>query len=117
MDNIITDPSTLSLQNNYRDDIYVFGEDENRNKSLCHAAYHQFTLWRYQYLGANNRRVIPSCCVASLHLQSKTLKSGSQLPKKYIFICFNENLLNLMKNAFYFILKGLFVLKIFEFLS
>ena len=63
MDYIITDPSTLSLQNNYRDDIYVFGEDEDYNKSLRHAAYRQFTLWRYQYLGANNRRVIPSCCV------------------------------------------------------
>ena len=63
MDYIITDLSTLSLQNNYRDDIYVFGEDEDYNKSLHHAAYRQFTLWRHQYLAANNRRVIPSCCV------------------------------------------------------
>ena len=63
MNYISTDPSTLLLQNNYRDDIYVFGEDENHNKSLRHAAYHQFSLWRCQYLGANNRCVIPSCCV------------------------------------------------------
>ena len=34
-----------------------------------------------------------------------------------INICFIENTLKMMKNAFYFILKTLFVLKIFEFLS
>ena len=33
-------------------------------------------------------------------------------PKKLNFICFNKSLLNMMKNAFYFILKALFVLKI-----
>ena len=43
--------------------------------------------------------------------------------KKNCFICFNESLLKMMKNAFYFItvfcftLKALFVLKIFNFLS
>ena len=63
MEYIITEPSTLSLQNSYRDDIYVFGDEEDYNKALRHVAYRQFTLWRYQYLGANNRRVIPSCCV------------------------------------------------------
>ena len=46
-----------------------------------------------------------------------TLKSDSHLPKKYIFICFNKSPLKMMKNAFYFILKALFVLKIFKFLS
>ena len=35
------------------------------------------------------------------------LKSDSHLPKKFIFICFNENHLKIMKNAFYFILKAL----------
>ena len=48
---------------------------------------------------------------------SNKLKSTSHLPKKFLFICFNESLLNIMKNAFYFILKALFVLKIFKFLS
>ena len=33
------------------------------------------------------------------------------------FICFNESTLKTIKNAFYFILKALFVLKIFKFLS
>ena len=44
------------------------------------------------------------------------LKSDSHLPKKFLFICLNESPLKLMKNAFYFILKALFVLKIFKFL-
>ena len=37
--------------------------------------------------------------------------------KKIFFICFNENLLRWMKNAFYFTVKALFVLKIFKFLK
>ena len=41
----------------------------------------------------------------------------SHLPKKIIFICFKESCLKMMKNNFYFILKALFVLKIFKFLS
>ena len=40
-------------------------------------------------------------------IATKTLKSGSHLPKKVV----------LMKIAFYFILKALFVIKIFKFLS
>ena len=50
-------------------------------------------------------------------LRYKGVKPNSHLPKKYIFICFNEGPLKMMKNAFYFILKALFVLKIFKFLS
>ena len=37
--------------------------------------------------------------------------------KKNFFICFNDSPSTMMKNVFYFILKTLFVLKIFEFLS
>ena len=37
--------------------------------------------------------------------------------KKEILIYFNDSLSKIMKNAFYFILKALFVLKIFKFLS
>ena len=33
------------------------------------------------------------------------------------FICFNESLLKMMKDVFYFILKAIFVLKISKFLS
>ena len=37
--------------------------------------------------------------------------------KKSCFICFNEDPLKMMKSDFYFILKALFVLTIFKFLS
>ena len=44
------------------------------------------------------------------------LKSDSNLLKK-LFFFLNESPLKLMKTAFYFILKALFVLEIFKFLS
>ena len=43
------------------------------------------------------------------------LKSDSHLPKK--LICFNDIPSKMMKNTFFFILKVLFVLKIFTYLS
>ena len=43
------------------------------------------------------------------------LKSDSQPPN--FFVTFNESLLKMMENAFYFTLKALFVLEIFKFLS
>ena len=45
------------------------------------------------------------------------LKSEFHLPKKLCIICFIESPLKMTKNAFYFILKALFVLEIFKFLS
>ena len=42
---------------------------------------------------------------------------GLSPSKKNCVICFIENPLKIMKNAFCFILKALFVLKIFKFLS
>ena len=53
----------------------------------------------------------------SLPVTQESLKSNSHLPKKHCFICFNESLLKMMKNGFYFILKALFVLKKFKYLS
>ena len=44
------------------------------------------------------------------------LKSDLHSPKK-TFICINESPLKLMENAFYFILRALFVLKLFKLLS
>ena len=41
----------------------------------------------------------------------------SHLQKKFCFICFIENPLKMIKTSFYFLLKGLLVLKIFKFLS
>ena len=46
-----------------------------------------------------------------------TVKVGLNLPTKIYFIYFNENPLKLMKNAFYFILKTLVVVEIFNFVS
>ena len=46
--------------------------------------------------------------------QNQKLKFGLSLSKKICF-CFNESPLKIIKNAFYFILKALFVLKILNF--
>ena len=45
----------------------------------------------------------------------KIVKVGLSHSKRFSFICFSP--LKMTKNAFYFILKSFFVLKIFEFLS
>ena len=50
-------------------------------------------------------------------LEDQYLKLDPHLPKKFLIICFNESPLKMMKNALYFILKALFVLKILKFLS
>ena len=38
-------------------------------------------------------------------------------PSKFFFYCFNKSPLKLIKNYFYFMLKVLFILEIFKFLS
>ena len=43
------------------------------------------------------------------------LKLGSDIPKNFVF--FNDSPSKMMKNAFYFIVKSIFVLKVFKFLS
>ena len=58
-----------------------------------------------------------NCLSVFHHFVGLVLKVGLSPSKKIYFICFNEDLLKLMKNAFYFILKGFFVLKILKFLS
>ena len=50
------------------------------------------------------------------HVYEYSLKLGSHLPKVFIIICFNDSPSKMIKNAFYFIFKTLFVLKIFKFL-
>ena len=47
---------------------------------------------------------------------SELLKSDSHLPKKFALFA-SMKALKMVKNAFYFILKALFVLKVFKFLS
>ena len=53
---------------------------------------------------------------ALLHRCSKPLESDSHLPKKLCCLLYWKSF-KMMKNALYFILKALFVLKIFKFLS
>ena len=55
--------------------------------------------------------------LTSVIIMEKHLKLDSHLPKKNCGICLIESSLKVIKNAFYFILKALFVLKIFKFLS
>ena len=45
------------------------------------------------------------------------LKSDFHLPQKFCFIYFHDSPSKMIKNAFYFILKALFVFNIFKFLS
>ena len=52
-----------------------------------------------------------------LHSEKNGLKAGLSPSKKMCVICFIESLLKIIKNAFCFILKALFVLKIFNCLS
>ena len=72
-------------------------------------------------MGNLNERLKSNMATAAIRRKikfvCKILKSDSHLPKKIIFICFNESPLKMMKKAFYFILKARFVLKIFKFLS
>ena len=44
-----------------------------------------------------------------------SIKVGLSPSKKVDLICFNRRLLKVMKNAFYFMLKALFILKIYNF--
>ena len=53
----------------------------------------------------------------SIHFISISVKVGLSLSKIKFFICFNDSPSKTMKNAFYFILKVIFILKIFKFLS
>ena len=49
--------------------------------------------------------------------ENKNLKSESHLPKKFVLFASFESPLKMMNNAFYFLLKAFFFLKIFRFLS
>ena len=49
--------------------------------------------------------------------KQKFLKFGLSSSKYISVICFIQSSLKIMKNVFYFIMKGLFVPKIFKFLS
>ena len=78
-------------------------------------------IFKNQILAASDYTVVGFTIPLNYNLQSfiiecRCLKSGSGLPKKLFFISFNDSPSKMMKNAFFFILKALFVLKIFKFL-
>ena len=64
----------------------------------------------------NKARVCICNCVVNATLLN-SFKVELSPSEKICFICFNENPLPMMKNAFYFILKAFLVLKIFKYLS
>ena len=57
------------------------------------------------------------CLLDFPYFKFSRFKFGFSSFKKNCVICFIERPLKMMKNAFYFILKAFFVLKIFKFLS
>ena len=82
----------------------------------------EWTKWNLWKTAFKNFRLVPYKEKTQLiimnqmnHLQKHkwSAKLDSYFPKK-IVLCFNESPLEMMKNAFYFILKGLFFIKIFK---
>ena len=78
---------------------------------LCVAGYlkHSNDTWKLNIHKYTNYNII--------EMYINRLKPDSHLPKKFLFICLDESPLKMMKNAFCFTLKALFVLKIFKCLS
>ena len=73
-----------------------------RKGSRSNSILYQF--WRVRY-------------ISDIMVLEVNLKSDSHLQKKFKLFTSMESPLKMMKNAFYFILKALFILKIFKFLS
>ena len=49
-----------------RNEVFILNDDPNAHNCLRHMAYRRYILWKYHRLGANNRRVIPSCVVKKI---------------------------------------------------
>ena len=89
---------------------------KNKNRKLKgFQTYFRVTVKKYILLVTFTKTSFFTCL--SLSQQSISLKTDSHLPKNFCFTCFNDSPSKMMKNAFYFILKALFALKMFTFLS
>ena len=65
------------------------GRGSRKAKSLRHAAYRNFTLWRHGRLGVGIRRVIPRCCIWRIR---EMYPSASGLSAITLYeICFHLN--------------------------
>ena len=85
---------------------------------LCDVNYCNVKIVNHVFLldfASISNKLSISCQIRFLLIFS-WVKVGSSTSKKK-FICLNHSPSKMMKNAFYFILKALFVLKIFKFLS
>ena len=78
---------------------------------------HKNKMWKLSRIKNKEDGVVPVSLLLTVNTFQTCLKSGSHLPKKTCVICLIETPLQIMKNALYFILKALFVLKIFKFVA
>ena len=83
--------------------------------SWCRGKFYFLHVWMNHKLEISSKKInkyrplYDNCLIRQFGL-----KSESHLPKTFFFICFDDSSSKMMKNAFYFILKDLFVLKIFK---
>ena len=60
---IVLDELVLEVAARHRDDVLAQPSDQDYHRGRRHTAHRQYILWLHGYLGAGNRRVVPSCCV------------------------------------------------------
>ena len=92
---------------------YITASVFNRSNIIWHNLITKYISWISKSSSVNNTNRTSK----DNRKRKRKVKVGFSPSKKVYFICFIESPLKMMKNAFYFILKALFVLKIFKFLS
>ena len=85
---------------------------------LCETVCTEFTVSKKKWFCLSVYRPPPPNNVVTFFKElTDSLKSDCHLPKKNFIICFNDGPSKMMKNAFCFFLKALFIPKIIKFLS